>query len=49
MKKLLTLFVFLVVTGMTAACGNSPLDLADGDCEVEGMPSPNSFCDGEGG
>ena len=45
MKKLVRIFVFLVVTGMTAAC-SSPMDLSEGECEVEGIPSPNSFlCD----
>ena len=43
MKKLVRIFVFLVVTGMTAACGNSPMDLGEIECEVEGVPSPNSF------
>ena len=45
MKKLVRLFVFLVVTGMTAACGSSPMDLGDGPCEVEGVPIPNGFCE----
>ena len=44
MKKLVTMFVFLAITGWTAACGASPVDLAD-EC-VEGGPDPNGFCDG---
>ena len=45
MKKLIRIFVFLAVTGMTAAC-TSPMDLSDGPCEVEGNPDPNAFCEG---
>ncbi len=56
MRKLVTLFVFLVITGMTAACGESPLGVEEIDLppaashdpeECEGWPFPNSvFCGG---
>ncbi len=60
MRKLVTLFVFVVITGMTAACEESPLGVPEIaspppasfiDCDEwpEGIPDPNSFCDdGEG-
>ena len=43
MKKLVTMFVFLAITGL-AACGGSPTDLAD---NCDGVTDPNSYCDGE--
>ena len=45
MKKLVTMLVFLAITGWTTACGGSPMDLADDDCD-EGWPDPNGFCEG---
>ncbi len=42
MKKLVTLFVFLAITGLATACGDSPVGLA-GDCE-EGVVDPNGDC-----
>jgi hypothetical protein len=44
MKRLVTMLVFLAITGLTTACGASPVDLAD-DCG-EGTVDPNSFCGG---
>ena len=44
MKKLVTMWVFLALTGIITACGGSPTDLAEGDCE--GNPDPNSYCEG---
>ena len=43
MKKLMTMFVFLAITGIMTACGNSPTDLANG---CEGVVDPNSWCEG---
>lgn len=40
MRKLVTMFVFLAITGLTTACGRSPTGLAD-DCD--GGPSPNGY------
>ena len=45
MSKLVRLWVFLAITGLMAACGDSPVGLA-GDCD-EGTLDPNSYCDGE--
>ena len=42
MRKLVTMFVFLAITGFTTACGASPTDLGSHGC---GVPSPNSYCD----
>jgi len=47
MKKLVTMFMFLAITGWTAACGASPVDLADG-CPEGSVPDPNGFCEGGG-
>ncbi len=52
MRKLITTFVFLAITGMMTACGESPMDVpvdvleiaSEIECE-EGVPVPNSFCD----
>ena len=46
MRKLVALFVFLAITGMTTACGGSPVGLAGHGCD--GNPSPNSVCDDAG-
>ncbi len=46
MKKLVTLFVFLVITGWTTACGDSLVGLAGHGCD--GDPSPNGWCDDGG-
>jgi hypothetical protein len=43
MRKRLTMFVFLVITGLTAACGDSPTDFAGGCGEAN--PDPNGYCD----
>jgi hypothetical protein len=43
MRKLAKMFVFLALTGIMTACGDSPTGLAD-SCE-EGAPSPNSYCE----
>ncbi len=43
MRKLVTLFVFLAITGMTTACGGSPVGLAWDDCPDGGM-DPNGVC-----
>ena len=42
MRKLLTAFLLLAITGFATACESSPLDLA-GDCD--GNPDPNSYCE----
>ncbi len=47
MRKLAKMFVFLAITGIMTACGDSPTGLAN-ECE-EGVPSPNSFCEEAGG
>ena len=39
MKKLVTMLMFLAITGLTTACGASPTDLAG--CPE---PDPNSSC-----
>ena len=44
MKKLMTMLLFLAITGLATACGDSPVGLA-GDCE-DGVVNPNSFCEG---
>ena len=44
MSKLVKLWVFVAITGLMAACGGSPLDLASDDCDW-GVPDPNSYCD----
>ncbi len=36
MRKLMTMFVFLAITGLMTACGSSPVDL-------DGIPDPNGF------
>ena len=41
MKKLVTLFVFLAITGVATACGGSPVDLGEIDCTSE--PDPNGY------
>ena len=41
MRKLVTMGVFLAITGWMTACGSSPTDLAFG-C---GWPTPNGYCD----
>ena len=43
MSKLARLWVFLAITGLMAACGQSPVDLAI-DC-LPGVPDPNGYCD----
>ena len=45
MSKLVRLWVFLAITGLMAACGESPVDLSYDDCS--GVPDPNSYCDSE--
>ena len=42
MRKLVTMWVFLAITGMMTACGGSPTDLADG---CDGVVDPNSWGD----
>ena len=43
MRKLVTLLVFLAITGLTAGCGASPVDLAGHDeC---GGSDPNGYCE----
>ena len=42
MRKLVTMFVFLAITGIMTACGGSPTDLAD---VCDGVPDPNAYCD----
>ena len=42
MRKLVTMWVFLAITGIMTACGASPTDLAY-DCG--GNPDPDGFCD----
>ena len=42
MKKLMTMFVFLAITGIMTACGGSPTDLANG---CDGGMDPNAYCD----
>ena len=44
MSKLARLWVFLAILGSMTACGNSPVDLADG-CN-DGVPDPNAICGG---
>ena len=44
MSKLMRLWVFLAITGIMTACGESPAGLA-WDCG--GGMDPNSYCDGE--
>ena len=39
MRKLVTMFVFLAITGLMTACGSSPTDLQG--C---GDPDPNGYC-----
>jgi hypothetical protein len=46
MRKLAKVFVFLAITGIMTACGDSPTGLAD---ECDGAPDPNSFCEEAGG
>ncbi len=41
MKKLVTMFVFLAITGWTTACGASPVDV--GEIDLAGVPDPNGF------
>ncbi len=41
MRKLVTMWVFLAITGIMTACGGSPTDLANCD----GVVDPNSYCD----
>ncbi len=43
MKKLVTMFVFLAITGLATACGDSPVGLAH-NCE-EGTVDPNAVCE----
>jgi hypothetical protein len=43
MSKLVRLWVFLAITGLMAACGDSPVGLAD-NCE-DGVVDPNSYCE----
>ena len=44
MRKLVTMWVFLAITGIMTACGGSPTDLANG-CD-DGVVDPNSYyCD----
>ena len=43
MKKLVTMLMFLAITGLTTACGASPVDLSE---TCEGDLDPNSFCGG---
>ncbi len=44
MRKLVTMLLFLAITGLTTACGALPTDLAD-ECP-EGTGDPNGFCEG---
>ena len=44
MKKLVSMLLFLAITGLTTACGALPTDLAD-ECP-DGTTDPNSFCEG---
>ena len=60
MKKLFTPFVFLAITGMMTACGESPVGVGEletpealselaREIDCEGFPTPNSLvCDDEG-
>ena len=43
MRKLVTILVFLAITGLSTACGALPTDLAE--CPV-GDPDPNGLCGG---
>ena len=50
MKKLFTPFVFLAITGMMTACGESPMDVPVSVLEIaselecdDGDPDPNAF------
>ncbi len=45
MRKLMTMFVFLAITGIMTACGDSPTGLAHG---CDGVPDPNAYCDETG-
>ena len=42
MRKLVTMWVFLAITGIMTACGGSPTDLAHG---CDGVVDPNSYCE----
>ncbi len=44
MSKLVRLCVFVAITSLMVACGDSPVGLSD-DCD-QGVPDPNSFCGG---
>ena len=44
MKKLVTMLVFLAITGLATACGASPVDLPDD--RDRSNPSPNGLYDG---
>ena len=44
MRKLLTLLVFLAITGLTAGCGASPVDLAAHHRCGDGGSDPNGWC-----
>ena len=43
MSKLVRLCVFVAITSLMVACGDSPVGLSDG---CNGIPDPNSFCGG---
>ena len=44
MSKLARMWVFLAITGLMTACGESPVDLS---LNCDGVPDPNSYCPGE--